>query len=44
LVDHQAAGPPAQSVTCRPEDCTEAYETVKNGSAGIKQVLLPNNG
>jgi NADPH:quinone reductase-like Zn-dependent oxidoreductase len=43
LVDHGLLGPPA--VKAWPlEQSAEAYQTVLDGSAGIKQVLLPSDG
>jgi hypothetical protein len=43
LFDHELLGPPAVR-TWPLEQSAEAYQTVIDGSAGIKQVLLPSDG
>jgi NADPH:quinone reductase-like Zn-dependent oxidoreductase len=43
LIDHGLLGPPAVK-TWPLEQSAEAYQTVLDGSAGIKQVLLPSAG
>jgi NADPH:quinone reductase-like Zn-dependent oxidoreductase len=43
LFDHDLLAPPAVK-TWPLEESAEAYQTVIDGSAGIKQVLLPSNG